>query len=644
MEKILVVDHELSNLHSYNTVLSSAGYGVIHALDGKNGFEKYKKEKPDLVLMDVMIPGMKWHETARLMRQDGTTPHLPIICVFDAINNLENNFNVLDSGGIDFIVKPVEDKALLLKVNASLRIKILNEKLLSTRNKLRKCETRYINILKTMQEGYFELDKSGAITFVNNAASKIFGYTGEKLKGMNILTLTAPVSLDMVKKNFIDFRQGEEPAKLVEYNVSRRDGSIRLVEVSASHVWDKNSNPTGFYGIMKDVTDIRKAEKDTLIKSYAVEKSLNAISIMDIDGNCTFANSSFVIMWGYDEMSEVLGKSIYEICHPDNSDDFVNVLEVLKEIGSWGGELMLQKKDGSTFFVILSAAIIKSEKDEPMGTIMSFVDITLRKKIDYSLRETKDVLDKRNMKMEKDMQIAQTALGDIIVRELPHLESLKVDYRYLPMEKLGGDFFSFYPFGSDTLGVFICDVSGHGIGSSLFVALLKSITDKLSMKFGESPAEFITQLNLELMGHMSSFYITGIYGLFTHSPKSDEILFSYANGAHPGPILVKKNGKIQLHSAKSTLIGINNNIVYNTNTILMDKGDRLFLYTDGIPETSNPMHEMIGFEDTLLELFKKSKQLTLGENLDNIISQVSLFRSGTKITDDMLILGIEAVG
>jgi sigma-B regulation protein RsbU (phosphoserine phosphatase) len=211
------------------------------------------------------------------------------------------------------------------------------------------------------------------------------------------------------------------------------------------------------------------------------------------------------------------------------------------------------------------------------------------------------------------------------------------------MEKLGGDFFCFYPLGNDTLGVFICDVSGHGIGSSLFDALLKSITDRLLIKFGESPADFITQLNLELMGHMSSFYITGIYGLFTHTPGSDEILFSYANGAHPGPILAKKNGKIQLHSAKSTLIGINNNIVYNTNTITMDRGDRLFLYTDGIPETSNPMHEIVGFEDSLLELFKKSHQLTLGDNLNSIISQVARFRDGAMITDDMLILGIEAL-
>lgn len=76
----------------------------------------------------------------------------------------------------------------------------------------------------------------------------------------------------------------------------------------------------------------------------------------------------------------------------------------------------------------------------------------------------------------------------------------------------------------------------------------------------------------------------------------------------------------------------------------MGKGDRLFLYTDGIPETSNPKHAMIGFEDTLLEFFRKSHQLTLGENLDNIISQVSRFRSSAKITDDMLILGVEAIG
>jgi PAS domain S-box-containing protein len=643
MEKILVVDHELSSLHVYNTVLSSAGYGVINAVDGEKGVEKYNKEKPDLVLMDVRITGLDCYETARLMRQDRDSLHVPIIFISPALKDIENNFNTLDSGANDFLVKPIEDKALLLKIHASLRMKKLHEELQSTRNMLQKSEAKYRTILETMQEGYFEIDGNGAIVFFNDATSKILGYPGEKLLGMNFRVLVAQGSAGPVEKKFNEMMRRGTPAEPGEYEINRGDGSIRLVEFSASMIRDRDSKPLGFRGIMRDITEKRKAESDILMRSFAVEKSINAIAITDLDGNCTFANNSFLMMWEYGEKSDVLGKSILDFCHPDNRDDFMNVMEVLREIGSWVGELALKKKDGSPFFVILSAAIIKNENDYTIGVIMSFVDITLRKKVDYSLKESKDILDRRNKVMEKDLKIAQSALGDIINQEVPRIESLLVDYRYYPMETLGGDFFCFYPFHNNALGVFICDISGHGVASSLFLTLLKSITDRLSMKFGESPADFLTQLNLELVGHMSTFFITGIYGLFTHARKSKEIVFTYSNGAHPGPVLAKKSGEINLHAAKSTLIGINNDIKFKTTTITMNREDRLFLYTDGIPETSNPRRDMIGFEDGLLALFKKSHQFALGDNLDNVIKQVGRFRGGASINDDMLLIGIEAV-
>ncbi len=639
----MVVDHELSSLHEYNTILSSAGYGVITAVDGKNGIEKYTKEKPDLILMDDTIPGMNCFETARLIRQDRDSLHVPIIFISGALKNIEENINALDAGANDFLIKPVEDSALLLKIRASLRMKHLYDELHATRNMLQRSETKYRTILETMQEGFFEFDSKGRMVFFNDATCRILGYAREKLTGMTYRTYLTSESAARAERRFLELQQGESPNELGEYEIARGDGSIRLIEVSASLVRDRNLKPAGFRGIIRDVTDKRNAASELLIKSFAVEKSINAIAIMDIDGKCTFANNSFLLMWGYNGKKDVMGKSITDFCHPDNSDDFRNILEVLNEIGSWVGEMTLKKKDNSVFFVILSAALIKNENDDTIGIIMSFVDITLRKKVDSSLKETRDVLAKRTRLMEKDLKIAKTALEGIITQEVPVVKSVKTDYRYYPMETLGGDFFCFYPFGDDALGVFICDISGHGVASSLFLTLLKSITDRLSMKFGDSPADFVTQLNLELVGHMSSFYITGIYGLFARAGTSKEMLFSYSNGAHPGPILVKKSGQIKLHSAKSTLIGISNDISFKTTTIKMEKEDRLFLYTDGIPETSNPGREMIGFEDGLLELFKHSHRHNLGDNLDYIINQVSSYRDGANIADDMLLMGFEAL-
>ncbi len=643
MEKILVVDHELSRLHEYNTVLSSAGYGVITAADGKKGIEKYNQEKPDLVLMDVMIPGMNGYETARIIRQNDQTLHIPIIFVSPTLHDVETNVVAMDSGVNDYIIQPVEDRALLLKVRASLRMKKLYEELNMTRNMLQRSEAKYRTILETMQEGYFEIDTNGILTFFNESVSRILGYPKERLVSMKLVDYATPHTVQLLKKTFTQIYKTGEPSSIDEYEIIRGDGAIRLLELSAGLIRNKNSKPVGFRGFIRDVTEKRKAEKENLIKSFAVEKSINAIAITDTEGICTFANNSFLMMWGYEDKNDVLGKSILDYCHPDNRNDFTNVLEVLGEIGSWVGELSLKKKDDSPFFVILSAALIKNENDNIIGLILSFVDITLRKKVDYSLKESREVLAKRTRMMEKELKMARTALGDIINQDVPRIETVRTEYRYYPMEMLGGDFFCFYPFGNDSLGVFICDISGHGVASSLFLTLLKSITDKLSLKFGQQPAEFITQLNMELVGHMASFFITGIYGIFTASDKENELLFTFSNGAHPGPILVKENGQAKLHSAKSTLIGISTDITFKTTTIPMEQGDRLFLYTDGIPETSNAMREMIGFEDGLLALFQQSRRDALGKNLDHVMEQVGRFRGDARITDDMLLIGFESL-
>ena len=643
MEKILVVNHELSHLCEYNTLLSSAGYGVITAVDVEKGLEEYNREKPDLVLMDIMVPGINYYETARRIRQENSTFHAPIIFISDAVGDIEQKIDTAEPGDIDFLIKPVEDRALLLKIRASLRMKHLYDELHATRSMLQRSEAKYRMVLETMQDGFFEVDLEGRVTFFNDAALRIIGYPREKLTGMSFRGFMTPASGARAGKAMVELLNGGT-MRPSEYEIIRSDGSVRLLEVAANLIKGKDLKPVGYRGIIKDITELRDASRELLVKSFAVEKSINAIAIMDTSGRCTFANNSFLMMWGCAGRNEVLGKSITDFCHPDNRDDFMNIMEVLEEIGSWVGELSLKKKDDLPFFVILSAALIKNETDETIGIIMSFVDITLRRKADHSLRESKDVLAKRTRMMEKDLKIAKTALDGIIMQKVPDVGSVLADYRYFPMETLGGDFFSFYPYDHGGLGVFICDISGHGVASSLFLTLLKSITDRLSMRFGDSPADFITQLNMELVGHMSSFFITGIYGIFTRRQASGDVLFSYANGGHPGPILVKKSGQIMLHSAKSTLIGISNDIIFKTSTIRMDRGERLFLYTDGIPETSNMRREMIGFENELLELFRKSHQFNLSENLDNIVNQVNHFRDGAMLTDDMLIMGFEAAG
>jgi phosphoserine phosphatase RsbU/P len=509
-------------------------------------------------------------------------------------------------------------------------------------NRPRANDDKYRDILQTIDEGYFEIDLKGNITFCNNAACAILGYPREKLITMNNREFSTENSARKVFSAFRDISQTGRSSIIHDFEIVRGDGSISTVGLSAGLITDPDARPTGFHGIIRQSPCNTVTDTDLILKSYAVEKSIIAIAIIDPSGSFTYVNNAFLRMWGYDDRSQIAGDSFLDSFHPDDRGNIMEMMDVLSELGSWVGELSLKKKDDTGFFVILSASIIKNERDVDIGTIVSFVDITLRKKIDVALKESQHDLSKRNEFMAKEMKIARTTVRDIIKTSLPRIDSLSVDFRHRPMNEIGGDFFCFYPYDRDTVGVFICDISGHGVASSLYLSLLKSIADRLSVTCGRSPVEYLTRLNHELVGRISSYFITGIYGLFSRSVKTGHAMLSYANGGHPGPILVSREGKIKLHSMKSTLIGISNDVSFNSSAITLEPGDRLYLYTDGIPETANRSRTMIGYDYRLLDLFTKSSHLTLSENLDAIMERIDVFRDGSEVTDDLLIIGFEA--
>jgi phosphoserine phosphatase RsbU/P len=526
--------------------------------------------------------------------------------------------------------------------NFSLHMKPPHNEKINYNKLLQKSKETFHGILEAIDEGYFEIDLNGNITYCNNAASAILGYPHDMLITMNNRDISTVNSFKRMSAAFKEIFQTGLASHLPNYEITRGDGNTATVELSAGLMTDLDAEPTGFHGIIRRAPRETTSDTELLLKSYAVEKSIIAIAIINPGGNFSYVNNAFLRMWCHDERSGITGTSFPDSFHPDDRENINEMLDTLDELGSWVGELSLKKKDGSTFFVILSASIIRNELDKDIGTIVSFVDISLRKKIDVALKENQQNLSKRNEFMAREMRIAKRTVKDIISTNLPRIDSLLIDFRHRPMNEIGGDFFSVYPYGRDMTGVFICDISGHGVASSLYLSLLKSIADNLSVTYGRTPVEYLTRLNQDLVGRISSYFITGIYGLFTRAPQTNQVMFSFANGGHPGPILVSKDGRIKLHSMKSTLIGISNDVSFNSSTITLETGDRLFLYTDGIPETANRSRTMIGYDYHLLDLFTKSSHYALGENLDAIIDKVDAFREGGEVTDDILIIGFEA--
>ena len=123
-----------------------------------------------------------------------------------------------------------------------------------------KSEEKYSNILDSIEEGYYEVDLAGNFTFFNESLRKTFGYSYEELLGMNNREYTSSESIRRIFAIYHQIYRTGSPAKIIDYEVIKKDGSAIMVEVSASLLRDPSGDPVGFYGIVRDRTELKKAE------------------------------------------------------------------------------------------------------------------------------------------------------------------------------------------------------------------------------------------------------------------------------------------------------------------------------------------------------------------------------------------------
>src|SRR5262245_10415716 len=128
--KVLVVDDILANVRLLEAKLMAEYFEVTTAMNGLDALESVQRVKPDIVLLDVMMPGMDGIEVCRRIKSNSATLHIPVIMV-TALDQPEDRIRGLEAGADDFLTKPVNDLALFCRVKSLVRLKMLTDELLS---------------------------------------------------------------------------------------------------------------------------------------------------------------------------------------------------------------------------------------------------------------------------------------------------------------------------------------------------------------------------------------------------------------------------------------------------------------------------------------------------------------------------------
>ena len=116
MAKVLIVDDSPTEVHILKTMLTKNGHEVVVATSGEDGVEMAKAEKPDLILMDVVMPGMNGFQATRQISKNDNTAFIPVIMVTTKDQETDKVW-AMRQGAKDYIVKPVQEKALIEHVN-----------------------------------------------------------------------------------------------------------------------------------------------------------------------------------------------------------------------------------------------------------------------------------------------------------------------------------------------------------------------------------------------------------------------------------------------------------------------------------------------------------------------------------------------
>ncbi|MBW2002275.1 MAG: PAS domain S-box protein, partial [Deltaproteobacteria bacterium] len=165
-------------------------------------------------------------------------------------------------------------------------------------------DEKYQAILETIEEGYFEVDLAGKFTFLNDSLCKIFGYPRHELLGMNNQHYTTP---ETAKKIYHDFNQVYRTgniARITNYEIIRKDGMKRVVELSASLMSNDQSQPVGFHGIIRDISERLQAEEEKKKLESQLHQSQKMEAIGTLAGGIAHDfNNILSVIIGYTELA-----------------------------------------------------------------------------------------------------------------------------------------------------------------------------------------------------------------------------------------------------------------------------------------------------------------------------------------------------
>ena len=413
MSKVLVVDDIPDNVRLLSYELEDQGYEVLTACSGDEALEVVRSERPDAVLLDVMMPPPDGIEVCRRLKQDPDFEPIPVILV--TAKDLDDEvIKGLDAGAHDYITKPFNASVLAARLRSALRAKEshdafvrLNQDLqkeIAERTRiasaLRDSEEKFRKIGASAQDAIIMMDPGGNVSFWNNAAERLFGYTAEEMRGRSVHeTLAAPAYRGLAHAALPQFRKtghGAAVGKTLELTALRRDGEEIPIELSLSAT-QIDGKPYGI-AVIRDITERKRAEESQRQDEERFRLAAESVSDLVYEWDAAtdrlewFGDVDAALGFDPGEISRTIA-GWFDLIHPDDRA----VLEASIErhrtsTEPISEEYRIRRKDGEWRYWIDRGTPVLNADGSPTKWIGACIDITDRKHAEEALRQREEFL------------------------------------------------------------------------------------------------------------------------------------------------------------------------------------------------------------------------------------------------------------
>lgn len=350
---------------------------------------------------------------------------------------------------------------------------------------------------------------------------------------------------------------------------------------------------------------------------------------------------------------EALHKGRFDLALLDYNLPGANGLEILAEIRSFPTErqpaVIILTASGNEAVAV--EAMKRGAKDYLKKADVDLPSLTRAIQSALNQKRLADQVEAYHAQLEADLEMARKLQESLLPRHYPCFpasaspeeSAFCFHHRFFWTTQLGGDFFSVQPLSDTRVGVFICDVMGHGVRSALVTSMLRAMVGDLAGEAAQ-PDRFLSVMNQRLTAILKEIGETLFATAFYMIADVGRGRLRYARAGHPAPLHVRRTAGVveSLPFPKSAgpALGLFANAKYIACERSLATNDLLLLFTDGLYELTDPDGDEFGVE-RLKEAAGRRLELPLVEVVDGLIEDVRTFGEGEEFVDDVCLLGVE---